>query len=142
MKKWINAILSFSAKQHLWKRSCSSVFVVPIAYSYYFSINRTLKIAFNANNSKLIHSCLISGDLYIVESCNLHLRYAEVRDGNLLLYRYNGRLKEFHIRIPLYNLSINLDFSRQNGQFSLTRYSDLTPLATFQVSWYLLFLCS
>lgn len=81
------------------------------------------------------YSCAIAGDLYVVESCNLHLRYAQVRDGNLLLYRYLGQNKELDIRIPLYNLSINLGFSTQNGRFSLTRYSDLTPLATFQVSF-------
>ncbi|XP_065216436.1 uncharacterized protein LOC135842751 [Planococcus citri] len=75
----------------------------------------------------------ISGDLRIVDRSFRHLRYAEVRDGCLILYRYVGNNKVWDFHIPLYNLNINLDSPKNYCQFSLSKFGEITPIATFQV---------
>lgn len=75
----------------------------------------------------------VSGDLRIFQKSLYHRRYAEVKDGSLILFKYTNTRKEFDFRIPLYNLNINLDSPRSCTQFSLSKYGKITPLTTFQV---------
>lgn len=71
-----------------------------------------------------------------------HLRYAEIRDGSLVLYQYSDNEKECVSKIPLYNLNIGLNSpndKQYSNRISLYRFGFLEPEVTFQVGVDILF---
>lgn len=78
----------------------------------------------------------VAGDLEIINnrSCPPHRswRYAEIREGCLLLYKMEDGRKVFDFRILLRNLNLRID-PNCLYRFSLLRRGDQLPVATFQV---------
>lgn len=85
-----------------------------------------------------INACSsVSGVISLVGGTSAEPHYAEVRDGQLLLYSGPSPRAPPVWRLPLRRLNLQPAASGRPRGFSLSRHGERTPIATFQVTGYL-----